>query len=115
MSPIRLIHNTAELSGTWYFEFLPGVYRDKCWNEESVFLAEDVFGLVESIIARHEPQFDHYAFVEIRRPVWVPILKELEQLAATPDHAEVAKLAADLAFWLHEKLVQHECVSVLGM
>ncbi len=90
MCPIRLIRDTAELSGTCYFEFLPGPYRDECWNEGSVFMAEDVFGLVEPIIARHEPRFDHYSFVGIRRPTWERILLELDQLAVGSGRREVA-------------------------
>jgi hypothetical protein len=128
MTPIRLIRDLAELSGTCYFEFLPGKYRGKCWNTQSVFLAEDVFGWFEPIIARHEPKFDHYAFVEIRRPTWELILAELDQVAspsaglqlAAPTagvvcRTEVAELAAELASWLREQLAHFESVSVLGI
>lgn len=114
MGPIRLIRDTAELSGTCYFEFLPGPYRDKCWNEGSVFLAEEVFRIIEPIIARNEPQFDRYSFVGIRRPTWERILPELERLAAT-DRGEVAVLAGELVAWLQQQLTENECVSVLGL
>ena len=115
MSPIRLIRNTAELSGTCYFEFLPGEYRNQCWNEGSVFLAEDVFGLVEPIIAHHEQAFNHYTFVGIRRPTWERILPELDRLAAASDCREITTLAVELAAWLRGQLTEHACVSVLGM
>ena len=115
MSPVRLIRDTAELSGTCYFEFLPGPDRDKCWNEGSVFLAEDVFGLVEPIIARHEPAFDHYSFVGIRRPTWARILPELDELGRSSGDPAVARLSAELASWLRGQLADFECVSVLGM
>lgn len=81
MSPHRLIRHTRELSGTCYFELLPGPYCGKCWNEGSVFLSEGAFGLFEPVIASHEPRFDHYSFVEIPRPTWEYILVELDQLA----------------------------------
>jgi hypothetical protein len=45
MDPIRLIRDRAELQGTCYFEIMPGKFHGKCWNEGSLFLAEDVFGL----------------------------------------------------------------------
>lgn len=47
---IRLIRNNKDRDGTCYFEFLPGIYRDKCWNEESVFMDEEVFGFIEPIL-----------------------------------------------------------------
>jgi len=115
MSPVRLIRDKTELQGTCYFEFLPGPYRKKCWNEGAVFLAEDVFRLFEPIIARHEPRFDHYSFVGILRPTWERILPEFDLLAAASDRGEVATLAGELAAWLRERLAEHECVSVLGM
>src|SRR4051794_827744 len=81
MDPIRLIKDKTELQGTGYFELLPGEYQGQCWKAGSVFLAEDVFDLVEPVIARHEPRFDHYAFVAIPRPTWERIIADLERLA----------------------------------
>jgi hypothetical protein len=145
IEPIRLIRNTAELRGTCYFEFLPGTYKGQCWNEESVFLAEEVFGLIEPIIARHEPRFDHYAFVAIRRDTWSRITTDLKGLAErcgiassvgdlagevgflfTTTEAEfardvsantrdLARMAGELTAWLRTELRNHECVTILGM
>lgn len=145
MDPIRLIRDKAELQGTCYFEFLPGEYKGQCWNDASVFLAEDVFGLIEPIIARHEPRFDHYSFVAIRRHAWERIIADLERLAERAERASVvgelagevefffttteaefgrefranadslARLARELVGWVREHLREHECVSVLGM
>lgn len=115
MGPIRLIRSTSELHGTCYFEFLPGPYRDKCWNEGSVFLEEEVFGLVEPIIARHEPQFDHFAFVNIRRTTWERIIAELDQVSKSSDNREVSAMMAELVAWLREQLTHEQCISVLGI
>lgn len=145
MDPIRLIRDKSELQGTCYIEVLPGEYKGQCWNDGSLFLAEDVFGLVEPVIKRHEPRFDHYSFVAIRRPAWERITADLVRLAdraesATgigdlrgevgfifrPTEAEfaqdfranadsLARLARELAGWVREQLREHECVSVLGM
>lgn len=145
MDPIRLIRSPAELRGTCYFEFLPGEYAGRCWNEGSVFLAEGTFGLIEPIIARREPCFDHYAFVAIPRATWALICADLDRLAARAEvatglgdldehfgyawsrtrrefgadfranAAQSAALARDLAAWLGDQLESHECVSVLGM
>jgi hypothetical protein len=145
MDPIRLIHDKTELQGTCYFEFLPGEYKEQCWNEGSVFLAEDVFRLIEPIIARHESLFDHYAFVGIQRSTWERIIADLERLAQRAERASdvtdlvgdveffftttqaefarefrtnadaLARLARELAGWVRERLREHDCVSVLGM
>lgn len=145
MEPIRLIDDKAELQGTGYFELLPGKYRGQCWNDGSVFLAEDVFGLVEPIIARHESRFGHYSFVEICRLTWEKIIADLQGLAEraksandigelhgevgflfTPTEREFAqefranaealsRLTMDLSRWLLEQLKRHECVSALGI
>ena len=87
MGPIRLIRDKAELRGTCYFELLPGEYSGKCWNDGSVFLAEDVFGLVEPIIARHEPRFDHYSFIGISPTTWERIIADLGWLAERAENA----------------------------
>ncbi|MEX1098238.1 MAG: hypothetical protein WED34_19495 [Planctomycetales bacterium] len=87
MDEIRLIRDKAELQGTCYFELLPGDYEGQHWNDRSVFLAEEVFGLIEPIIVRHEPRFDHYSFVGIRRPAWERIIADLERLAARTETA----------------------------
>jgi hypothetical protein len=145
MEPIRLIRDKAELQGTCYFELLPSKYQGQCWNDESVFLAEDVFRFVEPIIARHEEYFDHYSFVEILRPTWLKIIADLQRLAERAELAQnidelrgevsflfasakreftqnfrsnaeaLASLARELARWLLEHLRQHDCISVLGM
>jgi hypothetical protein len=145
MDPIRLISDKAELRGTCYFEFLPGEYKQQCWNEGSVFLPEDVFGLIEPIIARHEPRFDHYSFVGIRRDTWEQIIADLERLAERAERASgvadlagevefffttteaefasdfranadaLARLVRQLAGWVRVQLREYECVSVLGM
>ncbi|MDY3555944.1 hypothetical protein R5W24_005090 [Gemmata sp. JC717] len=115
MSPIRLIRDTAELSGTCYFEFLPGPYRGRCWNAGSVFLAEDVFGLIEPVIARHVPEFDHYSFVAVGRATWERVIPDLGREAAASADRAFGALAGELAAWLREQLDDHECVSVLGM
>lgn len=145
MDPIRLIRDKAELQGSGYFELLPDEYRGRCWNEESVFLAEETFGLIEPIIERHEPRFDHYSVVDIRRPAWERIAADLEQLAERLEQAALvdelrgevrflfttteaefarqfrmnadalAQMARELAAWVRERLQNYESISVLGM
>lgn len=145
MEPIRLIRNHDELCGTCYFEFLPGTYQDRCWNEGSVFLAEEVFAYFECIIARNEPRFDHYSFIGIHKPTWERICADIERLISTLDSANqlsdlegqirfpfrdlanefasnfeinsnaLAGVSRELVAWVKDQLMREECVSVLGM
>lgn len=145
MDAIRLIRDKGELQGTGYFELLPGEYKGQCWNGGSVFVAEEVFGLIEPVIERHERRFDHYSFVGIRRPAWERITADLERLAERADAATrvgdlggevrflfaeteaefarefranadaLARLAREVVSWVREQLREHECVSVLGV
>jgi hypothetical protein len=144
MDQIRLIHDKTQLQGTCYFEFLPGEYKEQHWNDGSVFLAEDVFGLIEPIVARHEPRFDHLSFVGIRRRTWERIIADLERLAEQAERAadigdlvgeigfvhmteaefanhfranadSLAGLARELTGWVREQLREHEYVSILGL
>jgi hypothetical protein len=142
--PIELIKDVAALTGTDYFEFLPGEYSGQCWNVGSIFLDEEVFTLIEPSITSNAPNFDHYAFTSISRVQWAAIIEQwkkvLETLDRTPSDGidqvlgmmftttkqrylenEVAnreatkRLILDLSSWLRTTLRLHERVTVLGM
>lgn len=142
---IRVIRDKRELEGTCYFELLPGTYQGKCWNDNSVFISEEVFGFIEPVIERHEPRFDHYSFVGISKETWERIIPELKALARRlhaaqtfddlrgefrylldttagqlgqnfeTNSAALIRLLTDLCDWFKVQLQSHGCVSVLGM
>jgi hypothetical protein len=135
----------ASLSGTAYFEIVPGPYVQLHWQPGSLFLDEERFGYIEPIIAKHVPDYDHYAMVEVPREAWVPILTELseleEALQSTNEFSKVRSrigffferseetflselesnvtklriMIGELRSWLSETLESHEVVSVLGL
>jgi hypothetical protein len=110
-----------------------------------VFLTEEVFGYFERIIARHEPRFDHFAFMDVERATWNAILDDMAgvaralRAAATIDDVPpivgfyylgtkrefaasfrenadaLAALLDELGAWLREQLSREEVVAVLGM
>jgi hypothetical protein len=45
---------------TCYFEFLPGKYQDKCWNENSVFIEEEIIYIIEDLLYKSNKNFDRY-------------------------------------------------------
>lgn len=78
MNIIKIIKDLAELEGSCYIEILPGQYQGKCWNQESVFFDEETFGYFEKIIETEYADYDHYAFNEITRDVWLRIVTRIE-------------------------------------
>ena len=82
-----MITDRSALSGTCYFEVLPGSYENECWNPESVYFTEEHFGFIEPTIVRHCPEHDHYAFTNISRSKWQDIVGDLERLANSIDES----------------------------
>jgi hypothetical protein len=142
---IRLICDLTELQGTCYFEILPGKYQDKCWNQNSVFMTEEVFGYLEPIFERQAPNFDHYAFVEVVKNDWILILADFASLISILEQThnihelegkmefscrysmerfgdnfslnaiDLIALIRDFSAWVKEQLKSKECISVLGI
>lgn len=46
------IYKLDELEGSCYIEVLPGPYRDRCWNEDSIYMDEETFGYLESAVKK---------------------------------------------------------------
>jgi len=140
-----ILTDAESLPDTAFFELLPGPYRDKCWNSNSLFLDEERFGYIEPIVERHVPGYDHYAFVEADRAALRGILDDFEALqvfiASNPPPGKLrfrigfvfrdseARFTADLeqnleclrdmiaelSSWLRIQLSKHEVVSILGL
>jgi hypothetical protein len=142
---IKLIGDVNKLKGTAYFELLPGSFKNKHWNKESVFLDEENFGFIEPIIERCVEKYGHYSFVEVNRDKWERITSELlsmrnkvRQSKATDDllgdigfhfadtkerfegrfdknKKDLEKTIRDLVDWIRETLREHERISILGL
>jgi hypothetical protein len=140
-----LLTDPSALKGTVYFEFLPGRYAGECWQRGSIFLTEQAFAHIEPIFAKHRPDYDHYAFVEIPRSQWEPILQDLEAMAeflhSRPAASEVCERVGffaarnkeafvqelesnvaqlrttlvDLLRWIRDRLASNDAISVLGI
>jgi hypothetical protein len=145
MTDIQTITDARALEGTCYIEVLPGSYKNKCWNEGSLFFPEETFGYLEPIIEKHVPEYDHYAFTEIEKERWLAIIEAFETLAMKLEGAEsfeeikevvgfifldtdkhfeasfeenrnaLLKVVYDLTAWLSKSLSDHEVVTILGL
>jgi hypothetical protein len=140
-----IIKDRESLRGTCYIELLPGRYRGKSWNAESVYFEEVPFGYLEPTIAKHWPAYSHYAFNEMSAHVWRKIIAGLQTIGqAITDGATTSELGGrigfiftpsrdaflkneeenlgelrntieDLTTWVMRQLESFETVSVLGM
>jgi hypothetical protein len=142
---IRLIYHLTELHGSCYFEILPGIYKGKCWSQNSVFMNEEVFGYLEPIFEYHVSDFDHYAFIEISRDDWMLIIDDFTNLLQVLDKAQnindligkvgfifkdsielfesnfssntimLANTIRHLSEWVTEQLKSQDYISILGI
>ncbi|MCX7167846.1 MAG: hypothetical protein NTV11_16435 [Rhodocyclales bacterium] len=104
----RIIWNQDGRQDSGYMELLPGEYTGKCWNRESAFIREDEFAdALESIFARHAPDFDHYGNTAIGNDQCWAIIDDLKALESSA--------ASELAMWLHGIVAKHGSITVLGM
>lgn len=145
MEAIGIIKNKAELDCTCYVELLPGKYKDQCWNENSLFFEEEVFGYLEKIISRRALSYDHYAFTEINMETWDKIVQDFQSLESKLDQshavddlaldvgflfngsetrftedfqenkAALGRLLSEVSIWISKQTSQHGCVTVLGL
>jgi hypothetical protein len=142
---IQLIRNKSELEGTAYFEFLPGRYSGKHWNDTSVFLDEEVMCMIERPFMDTVPDYDHYSFFDVNRSCWQSILSGLSDLRTMlaaaygmndveyqfcciwpgtkksfaddfdGNRQKLINLIDDFTGWVKERLHEHESIAVLGM
>ncbi len=103
-----IIWNQDGRHSSGYMEILPGDYKGKCWNRESVFIREDEFeNSLEPIFALHAPAFDHYGNTAIGKDQCWAIIDDLKALGGPA--------ASELAIWLHGTVAKHGSITVLGM
>ncbi len=76
-----LIREKTALSGTAYVELQPGPYESQFWGEKSIYFEEHHWNLLERMVQRHFPDYDHYGFQTIGKASWLPILSDFERLA----------------------------------
>ncbi|MGG4345787.1 hypothetical protein [Paenibacillus lautus] len=57
------IYRLNELEGSCYIKVLPGPYRNRCWNEDSIYMDEETFGYLDSAVEKEYEPYDHYALM----------------------------------------------------
>jgi hypothetical protein len=142
---IELIKDKNKCESTCYFEFLPGIYQDNCWNDNSVFIDYQQIYYIEPILEKYINNYDHYSFMSGSKYDWQEIIKELNQMkevlrkaenlndfTSTFDFtfwdseenfakdfdkskAELLKMIDDFVLWVQETLKNYDKIAILGM
>ncbi len=127
-----MITDLTKLRGTCYIEVLPGEYKGRSWNPESVYFTEKNFAVIETAIRDHCPDYNPYGFTDIDRSVWSDIVADLERLIAEPviplprdlsrqsasqaeDTESLKEMLIDFTHWARQVMDSNETVSVLGL
>lgn len=87
---LELLTKTSQLENTWYYEFLPGLFKGKHWNPDSVFVDGDAFVLIEGIFQSCVPNFAPYGPTTASGRVLERLAAELKALEAAVEAAESA-------------------------
>lgn len=53
-SKIKFYSLDSKPDGTVFFELLPRPYEKECWNADSIYIDEEVFGLIEPARIRYD-------------------------------------------------------------
>lgn len=142
---IELIKDVNQCENTCYFEFLPGTFKDKCWNEESVFIYYLQICYIELILAKYIFNYDQYSFMSVDKTTWQDLVKDLNKMKEilrksksfneltsnltyvfqdveknfTEDFEksrnELMKMIDDFVSWIRETLKNHNKIAILGM
>lgn len=78
---IKLIQKLVELDGGQFLEVFPGPFKGRSWNEQSVYIEDEAFALIESILSKHVPEFDRCRNTAISKETWTGgIIADLQEL-----------------------------------
>lgn len=106
-------HRRKERGGSLYLEFQPGVYREKHWQADSLFLPAPLFddlGLYD-LFVRAIPDFDYYYYTEVTAEQF----QTLKALAEDHHTQCAAEILAELAPYAEAWLKQHGCFTICGI
>lgn len=86
----RLRHRKEELVSTNFLEIGPGKYVGAHWQEGFLFVWDDAFIVAEGILAKHFPDFDHYAMNNLPEEIGEKVIAEWRDVANRLDRLDPA-------------------------
>jgi hypothetical protein len=93
----RVYRSKEELESTGFIEIGPGKYSGEHWLEGFVFIWEDAFALAEGIVAKHFPEYDHFAMNDIPEEVGRLVTSEWRDVASRIDFITSEQLHSALS------------------
>ena len=101
-----------EISGTIYHEFKMGKYAGKHWNNNSLFLSEDIMEDIQlnKIFEDNIPKYNYFGFTKINKNQWKKIIDSLEKYSA-----EIQKAILEITEWVEYSLEKYKCFTILGI
>ena len=142
---IQLIRQLSDLDGGEFLEIFPGPYKGRSWNEQSVYIEDHAFSVLEGIVKQHAPSFDHRSNTQIPNENWQSIINDLNSLQASllnagsiedlsglltfrdattrgefasdfsGNKAKLSTLIEELKSWLEHELESQTVISILGI
>jgi len=94
-------------------EIGPGKYSGDHWQDGFIFILDDSFSLMEGIIERHFPEYDHYGMNDIPRESGLAIASDLRIASLTlgdtnpKDSLDISVLFGIQSRWGERALVDH--------
>lgn len=101
------------LESSAYMEIGAGKYSGKHWQDGFIFVSDDTFPLLQSIIERHFPEYGHYRMNDVPRESGLAIASDLriasQALGDTnqKDALELSVLFHGQSRWVERVLVHH--------
>lgn len=94
-------------------EFLPGPYKQQCWNSNSVYVDafHDDYKSLNKLFYDYLPGFDSYSFMEYQKDEWLSFQKALDIC----QHDIPETFCLDFSDWLKNTLVSYDSVTFLGL
>lgn len=77
-----VIKDIKELKGSGYYQICPGKFNGRFWQQECVFVREDVFGVTEGIIYNHYPNYNSMGINDIPKALGLEIAASWEKAAS---------------------------------
>lgn len=97
---LKLIKDKSELEGACYFELMPRKYEGKAWNDDSVYLTEDSYLIVEPAFKEVLKNYDYFSFMTFSLEEVNRICKKLSEIIST--------ISASTDY---QGLLSHMCIS----
>lgn len=102
----HILRNKNELDSTGYIEIVPGKYSGKHWQDGSLYIWEDAFGMAEGILMKHLPDYDHFSMNDIPKIIGHKVIKEWRRVAEHMDMMNIGQIqrALNIEAVFHEDL-----------